>query len=129
MDRDWKIGIAGALALFAVAFATAEPVQAQQVQLHQFELLPMDSDGMQRLGQDVARVTGEPCGYAIAFDHSRSDIWIGYCDGDISRAFTLAPSGDITETGHIEDVLTHVVGYITSVSRYDTLIVIVSIAN
>jgi hypothetical protein len=126
---DWKIGTALALGVLALGFATAEPVQAQQVQLHQFELLPMDSDGMQRLGQDVARVTGEPCGYAVAFDHSRSDIWIGYCDGDISRAFTLTPSGDITETGHIEDVLTHIVGYITSVSRVEGLIAIVSIAN
>lgn len=118
-----------AMAATLVIGATLPAYGAETIQVHQFELLPMDSDGMQRLGQDVARVTGEPCGYAVAFDHSLSDIWIGYCDGDISRAFTLAPSGDITETGHIEDVLTHVVGYITSVNRYEDLIVIVSIAN
>lgn len=112
---DWKIGTALALGVLGLGLATGEPVAAEAdpfgheiVQI--MERLPMDDDGIQRMGAIVNDLTGEPCGYAVAFEHVESGFWFGACDGDDQRAFAWSPSGDVTETGNLVDVVANTIG-------------------
>lgn len=116
-SMDWKIGFGFSALLFAFAIAAGEPAQAApapdpfgHMGLHTMERLPMDDDGIQRLGVIVTEVTGEHCGYAIAFEHTQSGMWFGMCDDDWHNSFAWAPSGDIVETGNIVDVINNTLG-------------------